>query len=353
MTVRVRRTFTPAIVTLTAMVWGLLLPDAVAGPLSPVVGALVEPELLRGIEDVHLEGDVAYLPCREGRRLTLCSVADPTNPTILSTFTHESLGPVAGFVRNGDTLYLVSQSNSCLLVVDGHDKSALRLVGATAVGNGVLYKVAYRDGYCYVAGQSEQRLYVVDVRDSTRPAVVGSVPVGREKDGPFSVLLRGDHALVGTIFGSVNRLAAVNIADPQSPRLVHELLDPVMGHVSGDATGNLLYAVNWDVSAFFILDITDAARPELVATLVDRRLGKPNRCVVRDDRAYLPMVEGHGVAVVDISQPTRPAFLTTFTDPRLKKTYGAAIHGDYLVVGAREGNCLMVLDRKLLETATP
>jgi hypothetical protein len=316
---------------------------------SPIVGQLVDPVLLRGIEDVHVDGETVYLPCREGKRLTLCSITDPAKPEIISSFTHATLGPVAGFAKHGDTLYLVSQSNSRLLIVDATDKTDLLLLGAVAVGSGVLYKVAYRDGYCYVAGQGEKKLYVVDVRNPRQPAVLGSVPVTTEDDGPFSVLLRGDYALLGTIFGKRNRLAVVNVATPTEPRLVNQIFDPVMGHTSGDVVGDLFFAVNWDANAFLVIDLADSANPKLIAKLVDERLGKPNRCVVGGNRAYLPMVEGDGVAVVDTSDPMNPRFLTSYRNPVLKKTYGAAVCDDLLVVGARGGNSLLILDRSRLE----
>ena len=49
--------------------------NAVAqSPPDPFVGRLVEPVLLQGVEDVHIVGDYAYLPCREGEDGTLSPV---------------------------------------------------------------------------------------------------------------------------------------------------------------------------------------------------------------------------------------------------------------------------------------
>ena len=127
-----------------------------------------------------------------------------------------------GFAIHDDKIYLASQSNQRLLVVDAADKSALRLLGSVHLGasqEGVLYKVAYRAGHCYVAHQTAKKLLVVDVRAPNRPVVVGSVAVTTENDGPFSVMLHGNYALVGTIFGSRNRLAVVDIENPAKPRL--------------------------------------------------------------------------------------------------------------------------------------
>ena len=64
-------------------------------------------------------------------------------------------------------------------------------------------------------------------------------------------------------------------------------------------------------------------------------LANPTVCVVAGNRAYLPMVQGDGVAVVDIADPMNPRFLTSFRDPVLKKTYGVALHDGLLFVGAR------------------
>ena len=321
-------------------------------PPDPFVGRLVEPVLLRGVEDVHIVGDYAYLPCREGERLTICSIADPANPTVISSFTHPQLKHAAGFAIHDDTIYLASQSNQRLLVVDAADKSALRLLGSVRLGEsekGVLYKVAYRAGHCYVAHQTEKKLFVVDVRAPSHPVVVGSVAVTTGDDGPFSVMLHGNYALVGTIFGNRNRLAVVDIEDPAKPRLHTQVFDPAIGQISGEIVGDLYFTANWDRNAFLVFDVSDPSNPKLAAKLVDERLGKPNRCVVAGDRAYLPMVQGDGVAVVDIADPMNPKFLTSFQDPVLKKTYGVAFHDGLLFVGAREGNSLVVMAPGTLE----
>ena len=316
---------------------------------NPIVGQLIDSVALRGIEDVHIEGEYVYLPCREGKRLTICSIANPAKPEIISTFTHPELGPASGFAMNDDILYLASQGNTKLLVVDARDKSALRLLGSVSVGSGIIYKIAYRDGYCFLAQQSEKKIYVIDVRNPRQPVVVATTEVTTEDDGPFSVLLKGHYALVGTIFGKHNRMAVVDIKDPTSPQLVTQVFDPEICQVSGEIVGNLLFTANWDTNAFIVYDIADVTHPKIVGKLVDERMGKPNRCAISGDRAYLPMVEGDGVAIIDISDPTHPQFLTSYRSHVMNKTYGVAIHGDLLLVGARKGNSLLLFNRQMLE----
>ncbi len=317
------------------------------------LGQLVDPVCLRGVEDICLEGDLAYLPCREGHRLTICSIKDPAHPKVISTFIHAdvpSSGGLAGLAINGDIFYVVSQVDHSLLVIDAKDKTNLRLLGSVVIGGkGWPYKVAYREGYCFVAHYNDKKLYAVDVRNPRRPVVVGSVAVTAEDDGPFNVLLRGHYALVGTIYGRRNRLAVIDVANPAEPRVVNQVFGAAVGQVSGEFVGDLCFSVHWNTNAFLVFDVADPANPKLVAKLVDERLGMPNRCAVVGDRAYLPMVHGDGVAVVDISDPMRPRFLTSISDPVLKKTYGIAVSGDLLFIGAREGNSLVVLDRRALE----
>tara|TARA_R100001132_G_scaffold27573_1_gene35755 strand:+ start:18326 stop:19387 length:1062 start_codon:yes stop_codon:yes gene_type:complete len=318
---------------------------------SPVVGQLVDAVNLVGAEDIYLDGDYAYIPCRQGQRLTICSIKDPAHPRVVSSFSHSLLGAASGFDRNGNTIYVTSMNTSQLLVLDATDKTSLRLLGSVAIGGkGRLYKLAYRNGYCFIPNADLRKLFVVDVRNPQDPKVVGSATVTTGADEPFSVLLRGDFALVGTIRGTQSRLAVIDISNPAQPRLTTQVFGPEIGHVSGQVVDELYYSVNWDKNAFLIFDVADAGNPKLYAKLVDKQLGAPNRCVVAGDRAYLPMVDGNGIAVVDISDPEKPQFLTSVRDNVLmQRTYGAAVRDHLLYVASRDGSSLVIIDRNKIE----
>ncbi len=325
-------------------------------PDSRFVAALVDHELLNGIEDVHLDQDYAYLPCREGLRLTICNVADPGHPRIVSTFIHPELAEATGLAQNGDWLYVTSfQSKGGvvdprLLVLDARDKTAVRYVSSLKLGGpGYVYKVCYRDGLCYVAHQSDKKLHVVDVRHPEHPVVVSSLAITSENDGPFSLLLNDQRALVGTLFGDRNRLAVVDISDPQHPAMLQTLTAPDFCTLIGTVAGDCYYTAGYSRNSMIVFDISRPDRIEVRGRLQDRRLGKPNRCLAVGNRAYLPMVEGHGIAVVDITDPAHPRFVTAFSDPLFRKTYGIAARGDLLYVGSREGDSLVILDRHSLE----
>lgn len=332
-----------------------LIPLATHSPLTaadtPVVGQLVDGVNLKGTEDIYLDGDYAYLPCRQGQRLTICTIKDPAHPKVVSSFRHPLLGVASGFARNGNIVYVTSMSSNRLLVLDATDKTNLRLLGSVLIGGkGRLYKIAYRNGYCFIPNTDLRKLFVVDVRDLQKPKVVGSAIVTPDDDGPFSVLLHGDYALVGTIRGKQNRLAVIDISNPVQPRLTTQVFGSEIGQISGQVVDNLYYSVNWDKNAFLIFDVADSSNPKLNAKLVDKRLGAPNRCVVAGDRAYLPMVDGNGIAVVDISDQEKPQFVTSFRDNVLmERTYGAAVRDNLLYVASRDGNSLVIFDRNALE----
>ena len=320
-------------------------------PSTPIVGQLVDAASLKGAEDIYLDGDYAYVPCRQGQQLTICSIKDPAHPKVVSRFRHPLLGIASGFARNGNTVYVTSMNKNRLVVLDATDKTNLRLLGSVSIGGkGRMYKLAYRNGYCFIPNIELRKLFVVDVRNPEEPKVVGSATVTPDNDGPFSVLLHGDYALVGTIRGRQNRLAVIDISDPTKPRLTTQVFGPEIGQISGQVVDNFYYSVNWDKNAFLVFDIAEPDNPKLRGKLIDKRLGAPNRCCVSGNRAYLPMGEGHGVAVIDISNPEDPQFITLFRDPvLLKKAYGAAVRDNLLYVASRDGNSLVIFDRHALE----
>ena len=119
--------------------------------------------------------------------------------------------------------------------------------------------------------------------------------------------------------------------------------------MSGTVLGDILYAACWSRNRFYVVSLKDPANPRILGSLEDARLGNPNRCAAIGDRAYLPMVSGHGVAVVDTSRHDNPRFVAAYQDPVLmKKTYGAAARDDLVFIGSRSANSLVVFDREKL-----
>ena len=208
----------------------ILLHATVVFAASPIVGTLVDNDNLNGVEDVFLCGDLAYLPCREGHCLTVCTIKDPARPQVVGTFRDPDLDDVTGFALDGNTAYLASQSSHFLLIVDVSTPENMKLLGKVRISQqgskGPLYKMAYRNGFCYMSHQGEKKLYIVDVRDKRHPRVIGNTQVTTDGDGAYCVTMKGDYALVGTVFGKNNRLAVVNVTDPAHPRMVGELKNP-------------------------------------------------------------------------------------------------------------------------------
>ncbi len=334
----------------------ILLHATVVFAASPIVGTLVDNDNLNGVEDVFLCDDLAYLPCREGHCLTVCTIKDPARPQVVGTFRDPDLDDVTGFALDGNTAYLASQSSHFLLIVDVSTPENMKLLGKVRISQqgskGPLYKMAYRNGYCYMSHQGEKKLYIVDVRDKRHPRVIGNTQVTTDGDGAYCVTMKGDYALVGTVFGKNNRLAVVNVTDPAHPRMVGELKNPHLSEGIGTIVGERFYIACWPHNAMMVINLSemsDTRMPSIEGVLIDPRLSKPNRCAVVGDRAYLPIIEADGVAVVDISDPARPRFVTSYSAPVMKKPYGLTARGDYVFVGARAGDSLVILDRRALE----
>ena len=270
-------------------------------PDDVIVGKIVDHKLLQGVEDVHLQRQLAYLPCGEGRCLTICDVSDVSHPIIAGTFTHPQLQEVAGFAINEDLVYLASHGNQKLMIVDVSDKAHPKFVSSLTLNppggepGGLLYKVLYADGYCYVAHQSAQSVFIVDVNDPLNPRVESAIKITTGDDGPFSVKLIGDVLLCGTIFGkaSDDRVVAVAVAEKSRPKILHTLADPRLGYAGGGTIeGDYYFVAGWSAEAIVAVDVSLPSKPEIVGALVDERIGKPNRCIVSDGMAFVPMYRG-------------------------------------------------------------
>ena len=326
-------------------------------PDDIIVGKIVDHSLLQGVEDVHLQQQFAYLPCREGQRLTICDISDASQPTIAGTFAHSQLQQVAGCAINGDLVYLASHGNQTLMTVDVSDKAHPKFVSSLTLNppggeqGGLMYKVSYADGHCYVAHQSAQSVFIVDVNDPFNPRVQSVIKITTGDDGPFSVMLIGDVLLTGTIFGkaSDDRVVAVDVKDKSRPKILHTVADPRLGYAGGGTIeGDTYFVAGWSAEAIVAVDVSLPSKPEIVGALVDERIGKPNRCIVSDSMAFVPMYRGGGVSLVDVSDPHDMKFRASFWAPDMERAYSVAVRDGHVYAGARRGNSLTIMSKQAL-----
>jgi len=156
-------------------------------------------------------------------------------------------------------------------------------------------------------------LAVIDIADPTKPKVVTTWRSPSKVHGSAAVLARDNTVFLGAmtegvlVFDVTNgRLRQIGRAplDPDFPR------DNPPAHQRPNARGlvlrdNLLYVAN-DAGGFWILDVSDPARPREVSRYVNPRMRHKqqayNGIVLRGNYAYVA-VDYAGMEVLDISNP--------------------------------------------------
>lgn len=129
------------------------------------------------------------------------------------------------------------------------------------------------------------------------------------------------------------------------------ILDPVSWVIYDtpaylDVSGNYLYVAS---NAFAIVDVSDAANPEVSGQLRPPEEGSPGSFVVNGDYAYAAWNE-HGLRVIDVGNKNSPSIASTFNPEPGYRFQEVRLSAPYLCVtaasgwGAEEKNWLLVIE---------
>ncbi|NJK96996.1 MAG: hypothetical protein HC905_20605, partial [Bacteroidales bacterium] len=132
-----------------------------------LVGKIFDPVELNEPEDVLVDGNFAYVPCRVGNNVAIIDISDSYHPKIVSSFRDIELIDAMGVAKNENYLYITSLTNHKCLVVDVSDPYKPKKVFSFTVGgdgptSDRLRKVVYHNGYLYLTHSCEGRLYIAD-----------------------------------------------------------------------------------------------------------------------------------------------------------------------------------------------
>ena len=190
----------------------------------------------------------------------------------------------------------------CLLVLSAAPSASAQLVDPPQLAGSVdtpndAYDVLLAGAYALIADYSAG-LHVVDISNPTSPAIVSThntpgLATHLARDG--DIVFVADHALGG-----------VRIVD------VSNKLSPVYltSHTNGTAVmvayDNGLLAVGYIENKCEILDVTDLAHPQLLATYAT---SGPVRDAVFDGEQVLVTDSGFGLLIIDVSTPTSPTLI--------------------------------------------
>jgi hypothetical protein len=303
-------------------------------------------------EDILIDGNLAFIPCRDGHNLAVYDVTDPKKPLLISSFRDPELIDAMGVAKNGNILYLTSLTNHTLLVLDVKNPRQIKklssvVVGGEGPGTDRLRKVAYQNGYAYLTHSSEGKLYIADVRDPKKPKISSSVETG---DGAFGVFLKGDYAIVGGCFKG-SSVVVIDVSDKKQPTVKKILKDDVNYACTCDfrVQNDLLFAVAYASNSFITFDISKPEEIVQVGIVRDAQLLGPGRLVLRGNEAYTINSTNDTFGVIDISDPRKPRIKHLIHDRRIEKVYGIDLKENYLYLAGRDAKSLVVLDLDQLE----
>ena len=211
--------------------------------------------------------------------------------------------------------YITNETNNypfSVTALDVTDPSDPRVLGGVPTADtGVAHTVWVDGSLLALASQVTDAIHLYDVSDPSGPVALSTIHA-------LNATAHDIHVRGGLLFGSYMglhgdqeaELVVAGVADPMHPAVMARVHypDAVLTHSSwltGD--GRILYVTDEIVNApIRIFDVSDVARPVLVATYQPRLGTIPHHFHVRDGRfAYLSHYK-HGVEVVDVSDPLRP-----------------------------------------------
>jgi photosystem II stability/assembly factor-like uncharacterized protein len=314
-----------------------------------LVGALYDPKELDEPEDVLIDGNFAYVPCRVGDNLAVIDISNPRAPVIASSFRDPELIDAMGVAKHGNYIYLTSYSNHTCLVLDAKDPRHLTKLFSFVVGGegrsaDRLRKVVYQDGYLYLTHSSEGKLYIADAHEPARPQIVSSIETG---DGAFAVFVKDDYAYVGGCFPG-SSVKVINIADKKKPTLITTLADSARyGCTCSFQSGrDNLVAVAYSSNSLTVFDISNPAAPVEKGFLQSDQINGTNRLTLIGKKAYIINSVNDCFVEVDLSSPQKPVLDYVVPSWKLKKVYGMTAKDGLLYMAGRDSRYFLVVDPK-------
>ncbi len=330
-------------------------PDSLKRNLDKgLLGSLYDSKELDEPEDVLIDGNFAYVPCRGSNNLAVIDISNPRKPVLASSFRDTDLIDAMGVSKYKNYVYISSFSNRRCLVVDASNPKKLKKLYSFPVGSGgdgaeQIRKLVYHDNYLYITHDDESKLYIADAHNPARPEIISSVSTGN--DGTFAVFINGNYAYTGGCFSASGRtgrsMRVVDISDKRNPKLVASLVDSARyGCVCNFQPNGKKYlvSVGWISNSISVLDISDPAAPVEVGYLKSDLIGFPNRIAVSGNKAYTINSVGDSFSQIDISSPEKPLIDYIVPSWKLKKGYGIAAANGLLYMAGRDSRFFIIVD---------
>ncbi|MEZ4734723.1 MAG: C13 family peptidase [Caldilineaceae bacterium] len=239
---------------------------------------------------VYVTDGIAYMG--EGPRLTLLSVAQPSQPVVVGK-TAPLPETVTGIFVNHQIAY-VTASSAGLYLFDVSDPTMPLLIGYFDTP-GHAYGISVAGQYAYVA-DGGSGLRVVDVSDPAAPTEIGALITPRDAQ---DVQVVGQIAYV-TDSWSGSGLRVVDVSNPAAPTEVGAL--NTRGAEGIHVVGQVAYVANGR-NELRIADVSNPAAPMQIGAL--NTTGTAYDVYVAGQYAYIAN-GSRGLYVVDVANPALP-----------------------------------------------
>lgn len=252
-----------------------------------------------GIEDLALDGPIAWTAVTIYGHLAAVDLTDPYDPQLLGSERVLIMDETYDVAISGDrafVTYIQWGGPAGVRVFDISDPADPVDVGDFVPDSGWPSYVAARGDLLYVS-VSYYTFAILDVSDPAAPQVIGSLWV----DHPWEITLDGDLAYVATD----SRPQIIDVGDPTAPQLVGEL--PTTDVPNRIAVGNGLAWVATD-DGMEVFDVSDPTAPLALGSAATPRTATFITISADGSLAYVP-VHSSGLHVFDVRDPATPALL--------------------------------------------
>lgn len=150
----------------------------------------------------------------------------------------------------------------------------------------------------------------------------------------YTTMAYNDYVYRFNALSDSGTLVITNTCNADSTRIISQKKFDTDGQVSFDIAGQYLYAACYSGDKLLVIDISNAADPQLVGTLYDAtNLNGLYDCSVAGGYLFALKREGtNAVVSIDISDPTSPKYLSSVTGASLASSHFMDVHGSYAYV---------------------
>ena len=267
----------------------------------------LEPRLIQRIPGISgrqmaVQDDILYITARMNG-LWILDISEPADPKVLTRF--DTVELATGIAVVGKIVF-VAQRIYGVEILDCSNTEKPRHIGL--IRGGEIQSVAYQNKRLYGGSWGDGNVYIWDVADVGHPKMTGRIPLDGYGDG---IALSGNLCYAATRkdarTGAKEKrknhghgLEIFNLSDPAKPIRIGSIKFPPSPTIFFDSwtvtlSGSTAYVTD-TVNGFFLVDIADPAKPEVLAwgRLPDWN-GKPNpvgSLAIGDGVLYIAGMDG-------------------------------------------------------------